>query len=26
MLSAIFWQQQMSWSYCVGSPRFGLMP
>jgi len=24
-LPVIFWRQQISWSYCVGSRRFGLM-
>jgi len=25
ILLAIFWRQQISWSYCAGSQRFGLV-
>jgi len=25
ILPAIFWQQQISWSYCAASRRFGLV-
>jgi len=25
ILPAIFWRQQISWSYCAGSRRFGLV-
>jgi len=25
ILPVIFWRQQISWSYCAGSWRFGLM-